>query len=591
MKFSTKYFWLRPKRRNFFLIFFLIYFTTACALQKKQEKTEPSYLSYSLQHHCQEMIGPPRIEQISAHVWLAIGYDLANTVLIHTPEGNVVVDPGMCPKRSQIVKKAFASHAPPGPIKAIVYTHSHIDHTGGASVWAEKDIQIWATEAFREHFFKQYSLFLQAEMMRGRRQFGYHVPEFDLPCSAIGARPKMDAALENGTLLPTHTFTGFHRLKIGNLTLELREAHGETHDHLFIWIPEDKTLIAGDNFYWAFPNLYSIRGTSPRLIDDWIKSIDAMRRYEPEHLVSTHTKPLRGKENISIALTNYRDAIQWLRDEVVRRANKGEDLETIVENVRLPHHLAVNPYLQEVYGQIDWSVRAIYTNYLGWFDGRADQLYPLSAAEIAREEVRQLGGAERVWELAEQSWQKKEFQWAIHWLNKLQKSGSLTVDEEGLWKGRLAACYEKLAAQIKNTNGRGYLLETAYELKHGISEPLLPKLNERLIDKIPLELIFQHMAVRLDPRKTKEVHESVQFVFPDENRRFIITVRHGIAEIAQERPFPGTPEPLAIVHMEGKTYRRLAMKLLTLFSAYIDGKIKIEGQWLKFLRFMSYFQR
>lgn len=122
-----------------------------------------------------------------------------------------------------------------------------------------------------------------------------------------------------------------------------------------------------------------------------------MRAKEPEPLLLNHTKPLHDQENILRFLTDYRDAIQWLRDEVVRRANKGDDLDSIVASIQLPPQLTVQDYLQELYGQVDWSVSAIYPNYLGWFDGRADQLYSLPAREIAREEVRQLGGVEKVW--------------------------------------------------------------------------------------------------------------------------------------------------------------------------------------------------
>jgi alkyl sulfatase BDS1-like metallo-beta-lactamase superfamily hydrolase len=47
---------------------------------------------------------------------------------------------------------------------------------------------------------------------------------------------------------------------------ELVEAHGETHDQLFIWLPRQRVLMPGDNYYRAFPNLYTIRGTTPRYI-------------------------------------------------------------------------------------------------------------------------------------------------------------------------------------------------------------------------------------------------------------------------------------------------------------------------------------
>lgn len=580
----------RNKNLSFFLLFCLFFFSS-CSLSVKQEILRHSDAVDLLAKHCQEMIGPPRLERISKHVWLAIGYDLANSILIHTEAGNVIVDPGFSPQKAEVIKKAFLSLALAGPTKAIIYTHTHIDHTGGASVWQEDGTQIWATANFRDHFFKQYGLFLPAETMRARRQFAYHVSDAQLPCAGIGPRIEFNTSLENGTILPTHSFISSHALQLGNLTLELQEAPGETHDHLFIWIPEDKTLIGGDNFYWAFPNLYSLRGTSPRLIDEWIRSIDAMRAKEPEHLVLNHTKPIHGKGNISKALTDYRDAMQWLRDEVIRRANRGEDLETMIENIKLPPHLTSLPYLKELYGQVDWSIKAIYVNYLGWFDGQADQLYPLPSREIAEKEVKLLGGPDKVWEWAEEAWQKKDFKWAIHWLNKLKKSGAITRAQQKLWQEKLAFSYENLAGQISNPNGRGYLLETAHELREGILSADRPKVNQRLIEQIPLELIFQHLPTRLDPAQAMDVHESVQFVFPDEDKRFIVTVRKGVTEIARGTPLPGTPPPVAVVQMNSFTYRHLAFKLLNPLSAYLNGQIKVAGSWTKFLKFMNYFQR
>ena len=54
--------------------------------------------------------------------------------------------------------------------------------------------------------------------------------------------------------------------------VELVEAHGETDDQLFVWLPDQKVLLPGDNLYHAFPNLYTIRGTKPRPVDAWIDS-------------------------------------------------------------------------------------------------------------------------------------------------------------------------------------------------------------------------------------------------------------------------------------------------------------------------------
>ena len=393
-------------------------------------------------------------------------------------------------RETRLGNPALQAEAPKGPVKAVIFTHSHIDHVGGATVWAEDGVPIWATAVLPGHLLKQYALYLPIETIRGSRQFGRNVPLSKVPCSALGPRPDFDRMGESGMLLPSETFSGQKVLTIGGLTIELIEAHGETHDQLFVWIPEDDTVIAGDNFYWSFPNLYTLRGTSPRPVDDWIESVDKIRRRNPAHLVPNHTQPIHGKEKIAEILTNYRDSIQWVRDEVVRGANKGLDLDTLAETIKLPKHLAEKHYNKEFYGQVDWSVRAIYTNNLGWFDGRADKLYPLPRQEVAAREVGLLGGVDKVMSLADEAVEGGELRWAIHLLAKVEDSGLARGATASRLIERLALCYEGLAEGIYNTNGRAYLLQTAVELRRGDSETERALPPEGLVVRIPLEHIF-----------------------------------------------------------------------------------------------------
>lgn len=538
-----------------------------------------------------ELIGPPRIERISEHVWAAVGYDLANEILVSTPEGIIVVDPLMSPKRGEAARRDLMASAPAGPVKAIIYTHSHIDHIGGASLWMDDRPQIWATDTFTEHLYKQYQVFLPIETIRGRRQFGAHVPLEDLPCNGIGRRADIRAAQEGaGIRLPTHTFSGTKTLTFGGMEVRLIEAPGETHDQLIVWIPEDRTLIAADDFYWTFPNLYTIRGASPRPIDGWIRSLDEMRRLYPEHLAPCHTVPVHGAREIAAILTDYRDAIQWVRDETVRLANKGYDMDTIAESITLPPHLAGLPCTTEYYGQVDWSARAVYTNNLGWFDGRPDRLYPMKVSEAAGREVRLMGGADQVMKLADAALQTGDFRWAIHLLTKLRDSGLATGSLKGELGEKLALSYERLASTLYNLNGRGYLLECAYEMRHGIEKPARAKLDENVVASIPLEAIFAIMATRLDAKKAMNVHETVHYVFPDEQKRFIVTVRRGIAEVVEGEPLPGTPEPVATLVVDALTYRQMAAGVTTPLKALASGKLKVEGSWLEFLAFTTMFE-
>lgn len=529
--------------------------------------------------HCRDAIGEPRVEEPSPGVFVAIGWDLANTILITTDAGHVLVDAGMHPSRAAPVREALLTRAP-GSIAAIVYTHSHIDHVGGASVWAEPDTEVWATDRFTDHFFKQYGVYLPAESARAARQFGLEVPLEEVPCSALGRRVDLEGALRSGVVLPTRTFSGETTLHIGGREIRLVEAHGETDDQLFVWLPDAQTLLPGDNWYRAFPNLYTVRGTRPRPVDRWIASLDAMRALDPAVLIPSHTRPVLGRSEVRRELRDYRDGISWVRSAVVRGANAGLTIEQVVQDAALPPHLAGVASLKPLYGQVDWSARAIYGSELGWFDGQARRLYPLPEAERARRLVEAMGGREAVLQQARSA---DEPRWAAELLGVLEAlPAPPDVDAD------LADAYEAIAATVPNSNGRSYLLQSAKERREGPRSLGRPQPAGDFVAAVPLEHLFEILAARLKPEDA-QVEESV--VFDLGEARFVLTLRHGVAELVRGDPLPGTPEPLAVVHTDGETWRRLALKVATAPAVIAAGKLRVEGSSTGFLRFLSRFER
>ncbi len=548
----------------------------------------------TLEAHCRDIVGEPRVEEVADGVWVAIGYDLANTILVQTSAGNVVIDAGMSPARSQVSRDALLAKAP-GKTAAIVFTHSHIDHVGGATAWFEDGTEVWATDRFQEHFFKQYGVFLPAENARGARQFGRDVPVGQLPCSGLGRRVDIKAALDVGVVLPTHTFSGTHELTVGDVTLSLVEAHGETDDQLFVWHEAAGVLIPGDNWYRAFPNLYTIRGARPRPVGSWISSLDAMRRKEARVLLPSHTIPVTGKDAVAAALTSYRDGIQWVRDETIRRANRGQSVDVIAAELALPPHLADVPALAELYGQIDWSARAIYGNELGWFDGKAQRLYPLAPNERADRLVAHIGGAEAVRAAATTAQQQGEHAWALELLTMLgdaQPGTAEAPDAAHALDDAIADSLEALASGTTNTNGRGYLLQAAGERRaHGVTGSEAPSLSDDFVASIPISMIFRTMASRLRAHEVMDRHDAVVFDFTDTNERWTLTIRRGIAEVVPGDPLPGTPEPIATLRTDTTTWRRLAMRVDKPMKALKDGRLEIDGSELGLKGFLDRFDR
>jgi alkyl sulfatase BDS1-like metallo-beta-lactamase superfamily hydrolase len=68
--------------------------------------------------------------------------------------------------------------------------------------------------------------------------------------------------------------------------------------------------------------------------------------------------------------------------------------------------------LQEFYGTVPWSVRAIYSFYLGWFDGNASNLYPLSGTDRAARILTLAGGEGKILAASRDALAKHDFQWA-----------------------------------------------------------------------------------------------------------------------------------------------------------------------------------
>jgi hypothetical protein len=64
--------------------------------------------------------------QVTDGIYVAIGYDLANTILIKTEEGHVVVDVAMNPERATRMRNDLEAVAGKAPIHSIIYTHSHV---------------------------------------------------------------------------------------------------------------------------------------------------------------------------------------------------------------------------------------------------------------------------------------------------------------------------------------------------------------------------------------------------------------------------------------------------------------------------------
>lgn len=420
------------------------------------------------------------IVNIRNKVYVAVGYDASYMSMIVGPESIVVVDSGQNPFVSASIMAKFREISDK-PLAALILTHSHPDHTGGAGgvlgMEKARDPQaqpaIWSRANFGSEFWLA-ALLPQAFTTRGARHFGSLLPA-DKVSQPLGPStfpdPGKDWPVLKGPVRPTHTFdTDSQCLAIPGLNIELLAVPGETSDHLCVWMKDDKIVFSGDTVYGSFPNLYAVRGSGYRDVAAWAEAVRRIRDLKPEVLIMGHSAPLLSAELCAEWLSDYHEAIQYVFDATIQGINNGLGPDELADTVKLPAHLAAKDYLREYYGNIGWSVRSIFAGHLGWFDGEARKLAPLPRLEEATRMAEMAGGPGVLLQractalakpLAEDALADPEAAWAA----QLATYCLILNPANGEARVILADAIERLGEVTLSTSGRNYLLTSAQELR------------------------------------------------------------------------------------------------------------------------------
>ena len=509
-----------------YVSFILISFFLFGCDSTQDTKIIPPLAPSDLIEHSQEF--EKQVISVSEKIHVAIGYSLANSIMVEAEEGKIIIDTTGTIETGREVRSLF-DRLNPYPIKAVIYTHNHGDHVFGARAFVDNsETEVIAHETTEEYINRILGILRPIINKRSSRMFGSFFPEEAIENNGIG--PFLEIGREGrqtSLVYPTKTFDESLELSISGLYIQLFHAPGETNDQIFVWIPKYKALFPGDNFYRAFPNLYTIRGTPYRDLAGWVKSIDMMRYLEPDLLIPSHSKPIKGAKEIRKHLTDYRDAIQFVHDQTVRLINKGMTPDQIANQIQLPEHLKSSPFLKEFYGTLQWSSKNVFTGYLGWFDGNPSTLNPVSEAEEAERIIKLSGGRSKIFSEAKKSLDEKDYQWALQLTDYLLLDDPSDVETKKIRTSALNFLGEMSA----NPNARYYYLSSAAELLPTFKEPPLLTPTKETIENLPIEIVFEILKVNLIPEQARDKNLHLSIKFTDSLKSFSLILRNGVLEV------------------------------------------------------------
>lgn len=398
------------------------------------------------------------VSEVTKGVWFVSGFGHSNAVFVEGAAGVILIDTLDTLERGQRLSEIIEKNTGK-KVKTILYTHGHPDHRGGAGAFQESAEEIIAFEPVTAVLEKT-ELLQDIQNLRGKRQFGYSLTDEEAISQGIGPREGVVYGEHRAFVPPTRVCQQERIVReIDGVQVEMVRLPGEAEEQIMIWFPEKEVLCCGDNYFGCFPNLYAIRGGQYRNLATWIHSLDVLMSYPAEYLLPGHTALISGNEKIREVLGNFKNSIDYILTKTLEGMNAGKSPEELASEIRLPGEYANLPYLAEHYGCVEWTVREIYSAYLGWFDGNPTNLHPLAPKAHSEKMLDLIGGKTKTFEAAKKALKEKEYQWCLELCDLL-----LAAEPDSKVLQLKAAALEKTAEYETSANGRHYYMECAKEL-------------------------------------------------------------------------------------------------------------------------------
>ncbi|WP_316233556.1 alkyl/aryl-sulfatase [Bradyrhizobium sp. SZCCHNPS2010] len=531
--------------------------------------------------------------QVTDRVYQVRGLDISNMTIIEGDSGLILIDPLLSNETAKAALDLYLKHRPAKPVVAVVYTHSHIDHFGGAKgvITAEDaasgKVKVLAPDGFMEHAVAENVIAGAAMARRAQYMYGINLPISERGQIDIG----LGKALSRGTnsLIPPNDLIkqDYETRTIDGVEIEFHLVPGsEAPAEMLLYFPQFKLLDMAEDATHNMHNLYTLRGAEIRDGRMWSRYIDdAIARYgdRTDVVIAQHHWPMWGNERIVAFLKRHRDIYKFIHDQTVRLLNHGLTSTEIAEKLKLPASLAGDWSARGYYGTLSHNAKAVYQFYLGWYDANPADLNPLPRSESAKKTIDYMGGADAVLARAQEDFKAGQYRWVASIMSQL-----VFADPENKAARALGAdALEQLGYQSEAATWRDAYLTGAAELRNGPPKPqAAAAANAELLKGVSIDLAFDFLGVRLNAAKAEGKHIVINWTFTDSGETQVMNLENSALT---HRAGPLDDKADAGVKLTRATFDAISSKQRTMLAAVATGEVALSGNPLKLQELFAMF--
>ena len=524
-------------------------------------------------------------------VYQVRGLDIANMTLIEGETGVIVVDTLTSIEGARAALELYYQHRGVRPVTAVMFTHTHTDHWGGARGVVDEDavasgrVPLIAPNLFIEHAVSENIIAGPAMLRRAQYQFG--------PLLAKGAKGHVDCGLGKSMaagsvalLRPTDLImaTGDTRT-IDGLVFEFQMApNSEAPAEMHFYVPRYRLLNLAENCTHNFHNLLPFRGADVRDALAWSKYLgEALQLWggKAEAMCGQHHWPVWGAGRVDTVIREQRDLYKFAHDQTVRLMNHGLTASEIAETIALPKSLEGAWHARGYYGHIRHNVKAIYQKYLGWYDANPANLDPLPPVEAGRKYVEYMGGAASLLARAREDFARGEFRFVAQAVSHLV----FAEPDNAAARALLADTLEQLGYAAESATWRNAYLFGAQELRHGMPDvPARPGMPRETLAALRTEQLWDVLGVRLNGPKAEGKHIVLNWTFTDTGERFVLTLQNCALTYAVGVQASTADAGFTLAR---STFDDIIAKAVTFPDAVAAGKISFAGNPMRLAELMS----